>query len=160
MSVCECLSHSLLTRIKTFMSAGGGGQKGLEWGELSQPMSHWINNSYVFQKLSNSTFDLVLSFNPWGFYLGELFDCPVVVFSPPGAFPTHTQLIGNPFNPSYQPVITSDLSGKGWHQKTVFLMVRPLRLRYPLLDLREDTHKKSFFLVVGPLRFYPPYTMA
>ena len=63
-----------------------------------------------FRALTNSSYDLVLTFNPWGFYLGDVFDCPVVVFSPPGAFPSHTQLIGNTFNPSYQPVITNDLS--------------------------------------------------
>jgi glucuronosyltransferase len=34
----------------------------------------------------------------------------VVLFSPTGTFHSHSQLIGNTFNPSYQPVVTNDLS--------------------------------------------------
>jgi len=118
---------------------GSGGRTFLDPSHLLYMLTEWSNIIYEgtkaldtpqFKKLSNSTFDLVLSFNPWGFYLGELFDCPVVVFSPPGAFPSHTQLIGNPFNPSYQPVITSDLS-----DPTRFLSRVKNYLMYHVMDL-------------------------
>jgi glucuronosyltransferase len=51
-----------------------------------------------------------MAFNPWGFLLAEQHDCPVVLFSPTGTFHSHSQLIGNTFNPSYQPVVTNDLA--------------------------------------------------
>ena len=84
----------------------------------------------AFKSLASSNFDLVLTFNPWGFYFGDLFDCPVIVFSPPGAFPSHTQLLGNPFNPSYQPVLTNDFS-----DPTSFLQRAKNFAMYHVMDL-------------------------
>jgi hypothetical protein len=59
------------------------------------------------KKHGRSISDICLHPGFVGVYIAELLDLPIVLVSPAGAMHTHTTLLGNVFNPSYQPVIGS-----------------------------------------------------
>jgi hypothetical protein len=45
-----------------------------------------------------------------GAYLAEMLDCPIIHVLPAGPVHFLTSLLGSPFNPAYQPVLTGKMT--------------------------------------------------
>ena len=68
--------------------------------------------------------------------MAELLDVPMVLVSPAGPVHTQAQLLGNPFNPSYQPVVGT-----------------------PLIDPTAFTQRLGKSAAGQPLQFKPSYQL-